>query len=106
MASANAPWPPVEKGSRKIRAEVTRARKPARTEVPTYQATTAPAKRPARPRRTRVATAGLRAARIRRGTPITIHRIRRDVKSATGVKGPGKKPPSPSPVRSASNVQR
>ena len=85
-------------------AEVTRAMSPATVDVKTYQRTTAPAKRPASPRRTRVAMAGLRAARISSGTTATTQAMSTDVASATGANGPGKRPPAARPTTSARNV--
>jgi hypothetical protein len=92
-------------GMRKMKEDATRANKPARRDVPTYHATTDAANLPARPLRTRVAIAGLRAARIRRGTTATTPRINHDVAFATGSNGPGKRPPRRRPDRRASKVQ-
>ena len=62
---------------------------PATIDVKMYQRTTAPAKRPASPRLTKVAMAGLSVARINNGTTATIQEINTDVASATGSSGPG-----------------
>ena len=86
-------------------AEATRAMNPATVEVKTYQRTTAPAKRPASPRRTRVAMAGLRAARISSGTTATIQPMTVDVAPATGASGPGRRPPAARPATRARKVQ-
>ena len=98
------PLSPVVRGMRKMAAEVTSAMSPATVDVKTYQRTTAPAKRPARPRRTSVAMAGLSAARISSGTMATTQEISVDVAAATGASGPGKRPPAVSPAAKARNV--
>ena len=104
-ASVHTPRPPVASGMRKIDAEVTTAMSPATVDVKMYQRTTAPAKRPASPRRIRVAMAGLRAARMSSGTTATTQAMSVAVASATGASGPGKNPPAASPPASARIVQ-
>jgi hypothetical protein len=96
---------PDEKGIWKISEEKTTASKPAKTDVPTYQRTTLPAKRPASPRRTSMAMAGLKATRISNGTSITTAWIRAAVPLATGASGSGKAPPRNTPVARATKVQ-
>ena len=103
-ASVHTPRSPVASGMRKIVAEVTTAMSPATVEVKTYQRTTAPAKRPASPRRTSVAMAGLRAARMSSGTTATTQAMSVAVASATVASGPGKSPPAARPAASARSV--
>jgi hypothetical protein len=103
--SDQVPVDPVERGILKRKEDVTRPSDPAREELRTYQRMTEPANRPASPLRMSVAMDGLKAAKISRGTKVTISRMRKVVPSATGASESGSDPPRPIPVMRARNVQ-
>jgi hypothetical protein len=104
LTSPHAPAPPAEKGIPNIADEITSPMSPAMAELATYHSKTAPANRPARPRRSSVPMAGLSAAKMSIGTSATMNRISEVVPVATGASRVGKAPPKAIPKSRASSV--
>jgi len=99
------PSEPVDNGILKNNEEIITPRRPANVELMTNQRITDDANLPANPRLTRAANAGLRAAKIKRGTIETTNFIKDEVPAAIGADTPGKSPPKVIPVMRARRVQ-
>jgi hypothetical protein len=104
-ASDHAPLPSDEKGIPKSKDEVIRPMSPANAELTTYQRITEAANRPAKPRLTNVAIAGLNATNMRSGTNMMTTRMKNAVPVATGRRRSGSSPPEVIPMTKAMKVQ-